>query len=290
MNILVTGANGQLGKSLAKIAPFYPDFNFTWTDVAELDITNNDAVHQIIQELKPHFLINCAAYTAVDKAEEEPDKALILNSKAPEFLTSAMEAIMGSMIHISTDYVFDGKGTIPYKEDHPCRPVSQYGRSKHLGEEKVLSKSKRSIVIRTAWLYSEFGHNFVKTMIKLGRERDKIRVVADQIGSPTWASDLANAILQMVRHPFPHTNSRIYHYANTGITTWHGLAKAVMELSSLDCEIEAITTKEYPTLAIRPTYSVLDTALIKDTFGLEIPQWEKSLAQCIGLIMQEDCA
>lgn len=285
--ILVTGAYGQLGRSLKNCKEEFPSFEFFWTDADTLDITSESTVNQIIRNLKPDYLLNCAGYTAVDKAESEPEQAYLLNGLAPGYLAKAMEKTGGTLVHISTDYVFDGLGIEPYRPDHPCQPASRYGITKLEGERNCLSFSGRSIVIRTSWLYSEFGQNFVKTMLRISAERETIRVVADQTGRPTYAGDMARALLYMLSHPAFPMAPRILHYANAGITTWHAFATEVINLAGRRCTVEAIPTSEYPTPAARPAYSVLDTALTEEVFGLQIPHWQSSLPDCIQTLLMQ---
>ncbi|MBE0642430.1 MAG: dTDP-4-dehydrorhamnose reductase [Bacteroidales bacterium] len=284
MKVLVTGAKGQLGQSMQKIAmQVLPSASFLWTDVDELDITSLTAVEGFIANHKPDYIINCAAYTAVDKAESEPDKALLINAEAPRLLASASHRHGARLIHVSTDYVFNGRSNTPYSENHPPDPQGMYGFTKLQGELLVAENAPQSLIIRTSWLYSEYGHNFVKTMLKLGSERHEIGVVSDQYGSPTYAGDLARAILEFIRQG-ADVPGGIYHYCNQGITTWHGLATRVMEMAGLHCRVNAITTAEYPTAAYRPGYSVLQTNRLQETLGITIPEWESSLQTCMNNI------
>lgn len=279
-NILVTGCRGQLGNEIQRLAGEYRDrFHFLFTDVAELDITDRKAVTDFIERHSVAIVINCAAFTAVDKAESEPERCDLLNRVAPGYLAEAVAAVGGTMVQISTDYVFDGNAHLPYREDDPTSPASVYGRTKLAGEEAVIRSCAGSMVVRTAWLYSTFGNNFVKTMIRLGRERDSLGVVADQIGTPTYARDLAAAILCAVdRGIVPG----VYHYTNEGVCSWYDFAQAIHRLAGVgNCRLRPLHTEEYPVPAPRPHYSVLDKTKIKETFGLEIPWWEDSLRDCI---------
>lgn len=288
MKILVTGSKGQLGKSIeARIASLNKDYEFLLTDIEELDICDPVAVDRTFEQFRPDFVINCAAYTAVDKAEEETEKAHMLNAVAPSNLAKSATKYSAKLIHTSTDYVFSGKAFRPYTEDSPTGPEGSYGRSKLLGEQAVLQENKEAIIIRTSWLYSEFGHNFVKTMLRLGNERDELNVVADQIGNPTWAGDLASAILQIIeKNDFP-AGTRIFHYSNEGIASWFDLARASMLMAGLDCKVNPIRTEDYPLPAPRPFFSAMEKHLIKNTFDIAIPYWRDSLEKCIRIIKQK---
>ena len=269
--ILITGANGQLGTELAKLLP-----EAVLTDVADLDITDFQAVQSFVQERQIKTIINAAAYTAVDKAEDEPSVAHKINVQGPENLAKTGCKI----IHISTDYVFDGTNHQPYRPEDKTNPVSVYGKTKAEGENAVLKNAPTAAIIRTAWLYSPYGNNFVKTMRRLGAERDTLNVVADQIGTPTYAADLAKAIKQILPQLNEQTKG-IYHFTNEGVCSWYDFAVEIMRLSKLSCKVLPITSAEYPTKAQRPFYSVLDKNKIKKTFHLEIPHWKESLEQCL---------
>jgi dTDP-4-dehydrorhamnose reductase len=277
-NILVTGANGQLGSELRKISPDVKTLAFQFTDIDSLDLTNDDALQRYFENHRFDCIINCAAYTAVDKAETEPEKAFLLNARVPQLLQQTALKYHSRLIHLSTDYVFDGNSCLPYKESHTPLPVSVYGHSKLAGEKEVL-KSKDNIVIRTSWLYSLQGMNFMKTMLKLGRERESINVVYDQIGTPTSATDLAYAIVKISQTILDTEMplGGIYHYSNEGVCSWYDFACEIMELAGLKCGIHAIPSDQYPSLVKRPPYSVLSKEKIKSTFGLNIPHWRKSL-------------
>lgn len=276
-NILVTGSNGQLGMSLRRLESNFPQYNFIFTDYQELDITSKDAVDDFFAHNQVAYIINCAAYTAVDKAESEPEKAELLNATAVKFLTDAARLHNASIIHISTDYVFDGKATKPIAESEPTSPIGVYGKTKLDGEKFVLAYHKGS-VIRTSWLYSEFGANFVKTMQRLGAERSELGVVCDQVGTPTYAGDLAEMIMLAVT---VGGNYGLYHFSNEGFCSWADFAVKIMSLSGLSCSVKHITTDMYPTPAKRPEYSILDKSKIKSAFGCEIPNWEVSLQKMI---------
>lgn len=279
--ILITGSNGQLGSEFQCIAGNYQNHKFTFTDIEELDITDNEAVHSFFQENSFDFCVNCAGYTAVDQAEDEPEKAFLLNADAVENLAKICESNHIRFIHISTDYVFDGKAKHPYKEDDPVEPQSVYGFSKLKGEKAVLKYSSQAIIIRTAWLCSQFGKNFAKTMLRLGAEKPELRVVDDQIGSPTFAFDLAKAILEMIQKPQQPESNEIFHYSSMGNISWFIFAKEIMAMAGLDCKIIPVKTSEYPTKAKRPAYSVLDKSKIIHNYGIEIPEWKFSLLKLI---------
>ena len=282
--VLVTGANGQLGNELRVIATAYPAFNFIFVGKDELAIDNEAAVQELFIKHPIDYCINCAAYTAVDKAEAEVEQAFLINATATGILAKACAQHNTQLVHISTDYVFDGTATMPIREDAATNPVSVYGRSKLAGEELAMQLAPATIIIRTAWVYSSFKNNFVKTMLRLMSEKESIHVVSDQFGCPTYATDLADAIMQIIASGKSKTNPGIYHYSNTGVTNWHAFAVAIKELSGKSCIVNPITTEQYPTAATRPAYSVLDTTKIKATFGLTIPAWEESLKKCLQLL------
>ena len=279
MNILITGCNGQLGNEIQKLEKVNPQHTFFNTDVAELDITNQLAIDQFIQENKIDGIINCAAYTAVDKAESNKLLCTALNAEAPAYLAMSIEKRGGWLVQVSTDYVFDGTKHTPYVEtDTPC-PDSVYGSTKLAGEIAVQKLCKKTMIIRTAWLYSTFGSNFVKTMIRLGKEKSELGVIFDQIGSPTYARDLAVAIMTAVNKGIiPGT----YHFSNEGVISWYDFTKAIHRIAGINgCHVKPLHTAEYSTPANRPHYSVLDKTKIKDTYGIEVPYWEESLQECI---------
>ncbi|MDR2683718.1 MAG: dTDP-4-dehydrorhamnose reductase [Dysgonamonadaceae bacterium] len=291
-NILITGAKGQLGSEIQQIAALYPGFHFIPTDVAELDLTDRAAIARYLAAHPIDYIVNCAAYTAVDKAETEAERCYTINCDAVSNLAEAA-ASRTKIIHISTDYVFDGQATVPYRETDPTHPQSVYGKSKRAGEEALLKACPESIVIRTAWLYSVYGNNFVKTMLRLARERSELKVVCDQQGAPTYAADLAQAILSVIVHAeqsglFP---AGIYHYSNEGVTTWFDFTKKILQLAGITtCTVHPIPASQYPAPAPRPGYSVLDKSKIKETFGIVVPDWEESLRRCIRLILAADSA
>lgn len=285
IKILVTGANGQLGKSVASLASIYPQFAFTFVNREQLSITNAAAVDQVFGDVRPNFVINAAAYTAVDKAETDVEGATAVNSTAPGMLAAASKKAGARFIHVSTDYVFSGTSETPYTEDHPTDPVNQYGRSKLAGELLVMKENASAIIIRTAWVYSEFGNNFVKTMMRLMKDRPQIGVVYDQVGAPTYAVDLAAAILDIIAKAAVNAETwvpGIYHYSNRGKISWYDFACAIKNRIGASSVVNAITTPEFPTPAKRPAFSLLDTQKIRDTFQLTIPQWEHSLDVCIS--------
>ena len=278
--ILVPGCHGQLGNEIQQLAPQYADTCcFHFTDKDELDITDRKAVYQFVEQHAISNVINCAAFTAVDKAEDNAELCDLLNHIAPGYLAEAVASVGGTMIQVSTDYVFDGTACRPYREDDDTCPNSVYGRTKLAGEESVIRQCAGSMVIRTAWLYSTYGNNFVKTMIRLGREREQLGVVFDQIGTPTYARDLARVILLAVdRGIVPG----VYHFSNEGVTSWYDFTKAIHRLAGIDsCQVSPIHTEDYPVAAPRPHYSVLDKSKIKRTYGIDIPWWEDSLKACI---------
>lgn len=284
MNILITGCNGQLGSELRLLEAALPDHVFFNTDVEELDITNQEKVDQYIEEHQIDGIVNCAAYTAVDKAESDKEACTSLNTVAPVFLATAIERRGGWMIHISTDYVFNGKTFRPYREDETPSPDSVYGSTKLASEFGVMKFCKRALVIRTGWLYSSFGKNFVKTMIRLGNEKSSLGVIFDQIGTPTYAHDLAETIISIIGQGI---KPGIYHYSNEGIASWYDFALATHRLAGIEgCYVKPLHTEEYPTPAHRPHYAVLDKTKIKRVYGLQIPHWEESLKQCIAILRQ----
>lgn len=278
--ILVTGCNGQLGNEIKFLAPRYEDeWCFHFTDVQELDITDRKAVYAYIEQNHISIVINCAAYTAVDKAETDVELCDLLNNIAPGYLAEAVASVGGTMIQVSTDYVFDGTACVPYKEEDATNPQTVYGRTKLAGEENVIRSCAGSMVIRTAWLYSTHGNNFVKTMIRLGNERDKLGVVFDQLGSPTYARDLARAILTAVEKGII---PGVYHFTNEGVCSWYDFTRAIHRMKGItDCNVSPIHTEDYPVPAKRPHFSVLDKTKFKHTYDVEIRWWEDALKECI---------
>ena len=279
--ILVTGANGQLGRELQAIAPAFPQFDFLFFDRAALSIADPDAINTFFTRERPAYCINCAAYTAVDKAESEKESAFLINADAVGYLASACRNTGARLIHISTDYVFDGLSETPLKEGDPTNPINTYGASKLEGERQALQHyPEGTLIIRTSWVYSEFGNNFVRTMIRLMKERPSINVVSDQVGSPTYAADLASAILHILTAP--SFVPGLYHYSNEGRISWYEFALAIRELIGSTCEVNPIPTAQYPTPAKRPRFSLLDKSLISAIYHLTIPEWQPSLVTCIG--------
>jgi len=282
-SILITGSNGQLGNEFRVLAGRYQQYNFIFTDVAELDITRIDDVKNFLSENPSDFIINCAAYTNVDKAESDHELAWQINVAGPKNLAEAATSVNALFVHVSSDYVFDGKGSIPYTEKDQVNPQGYYGITKLEGEKAVQNSDARALIIRTSWLYSSFNNNFVKTMRKYGAERGELRVVADQQGTPTYTADLAEAIMHII-NKFEGNCTEIYHYSNLGNTTWHGFATEIIKLSGIDCSVYPITTDEYPLPAPRPAYSILNKSKIQKDFDLQIPDWKDSLARCIKLL------
>jgi dTDP-4-dehydrorhamnose reductase len=279
MNILITGCNGQLGNEMQLLEKVNPQHTYFNTDVAELDITDETAINQFVSDNAIDGIVNCAAYTAVDKAEDNQELCRKLNTVAPGYLAAAIETRGGWMIQVSTDYVFDGTNHTPYTENDPTCPNSVYGATKLEGELAVQKACKKTMVIRTAWLYSTFGNNFVKTMIRLGKEKPELGVIFDQIGSPTYARDLAVAIFAAISQGIV---PGIYHFSNEGVISWYDFTKAIHRIAGITtCHVRPLHTAEYPTPAHRPHYSVLDKTKIKQTYGIEIPYWEESLKECI---------
>lgn len=286
MNILITGCNGQLGNEMQLLEEKYPQHRFYNTDVNELDITNQLAVADFINRNAIDGIVNCAAYTAVDKAESDQKLCTALNTEAPAYLAMEIEKRGGWLIQISTDYVFNGKSFVPYTEtDTPC-PDSVYGSTKLAGELGVSKFCKRTMIIRTAWLYSTFGNNFVKTMLRLGREKEQLGVVFDQIGTPTYARDLAVAIMAVIEQGI---KPGVYNFSNEGVCSWYDFTKAIHRIAGIStCKVRPLHTAEYPTPAVRPHYSVLDKTKIKNEYGLDIPYWEESLADCIEKLLNNN--
>jgi dTDP-4-dehydrorhamnose reductase len=288
-NILVTGSNGQLGSELQVLAPLHPQYHFIFVNRHTLPIDDLAAVSEFFAEHAIAICINCAAYTAVDKAETEQDAANLSNGIAVGHLASLCAANGAVFIHISTDYVFDGNGTSPYLPTHPVNPVNAYGASKLMGETLALQNNADSIIIRTSWVYSSYGNNFVKTMLRLMKDRPALNVVEDQQGCPTYAADLAAAILQMAFHPnlkniITAQKPAIYHYSNKEATNWYLFAKAIGALSQSTCQVNPIPSAQYPTPAKRPAYAVMDTSRIEKDFGVQIPLWKDSLQKCMQLL------
>ena len=284
MNILVTGSNGQLGSEIKDLVANYTNFSFFFRDLPELNICNGNQLDTFFTENKIHTVINCAAYTAVDKAEEDELIAKKVNATGVLNLVNALEKVDGKLIHISTDYVFDGNSFIPYQELDEVVPIGVYGNTKRSGELAVINSDIDAIVIRTSWLYSAYGNNFVKTMLRLGNERDELGVIFDQVGTPTNASDLAKSCLDILvfsKEANINSKGNLYHFSNEGVASWYDFSIAIMALGKVDCHVKPIETKDYPTPAKRPHFSVLNKSKIKNDFEIDIPYWRDSLAKCI---------
>ena len=288
LKVVITGGDGQLGQSLMALKPNFPKLELIARDIHDADITNRKSLSKTILLLNPDFIVNCAAFTAVDKAENNEESALLVNRNGPENLAFVCKDLNIPLIHISTDYVFSGDAKTPYKVTDPTGPVTAYGRSKLAGEEAIFKSGVKGLIIRTSWLYSEFGHNFVKSIIKLGLEKEEISVVNDQLGSPTYAGDLANTILQIIikisSDQALSDNASIYHFSNSGSCTWYDLAIAIMEISKTNCKVNPVSTAQFQRAAKRPAYSVMDISKIENDFKLKVPVWRNSLITCLGKI------
>ncbi len=285
--ILVTGCNGQLGKELQAIADQYPQFHFVFASRENLKLHHFGLVENFFIGTQPQYCINCAAYTAVDKAEGEKDLAMLVNGEAVGHLAAICKKYNTKLIHISTDYVFNGESETPYKEDDATNPINTYGASKLLGEQLCTKENEESIIIRASWVYSSFGNNFVKTMMRLMSERNEINVVNDQVGSPTYAVDLAQVILTIINNDqlsIISWHSGIYHYSNEGKISWYEFAIAIKEMINSTCKVNPIETVNYPTAAKRPHYSLLNKDKIKIIFQIQIPDWKERLKKCVELI------
>jgi dTDP-4-dehydrorhamnose reductase len=290
--ILVTGSSGQLGQSLKGIAKNYPELMFTFATRTDLDLSSEQSIDDYFEQHHVDLIINCAAYTAVDKAESEPTLADQINHLAVKQLAEIAKHQNTKLIHISTDYVFNGQQYRPYIESDDVAPQSVYGESKLKSEQALLDAlPNNGLIIRTSWVYSAYGNNFVKTMLGLGQERDSLNVIFDQVGTPTYAGDLAEAIMSIVGSETfnqQQVTSEIYHYSNEGVCSWYDFAKTIFELSNIDCDVSPIETKDYPTPATRPHYSLLNKAKIKQQFAMTIPYWKDSLQACISQLAQQE--
>ena len=284
-NILVTGANGQLGQEFQQLEKNFPSLNFLVVSKNELSIADENAVDAFFKNNQIDICINCAAYTAVDKAETDKETAIAVNAIAVGYLAKACKNLNAKFIHISTDYVFDGKGGKSFTENDQTNPVNFYGQTKLSGELNALKENEETIIIRTAWVYSSFGNNFVKTMIRLMNERESIGVINDQYGCPTFAADLAQAIMQIIVGN--NFIAGIYHYSNKGKISWYDFAKEISQQINSHCVVNEITTSQFPTPASRPSYSVLDTSKIAETFNITIPEWKESLQKCLALLKSQ---
>lgn len=285
--ILVTGANGQLGSEMRRLGELSSN-NYIFTDIEELDVTDAEAVRNFVVENGVEVVVNCVAYTNVDKAESDEESAYKVNATAVENIANAVKEVDGTLFHISTDYVFGTDGNTPRTEDMPLAPLGAYGRTKLAGEEAVKQVGCKAIVIRTAWLYSEFGHNFVKTMLRLTAEKESIKVVFDQVGSPTYAGDLALTIFSIIEGDIYNGNEGVYHFSDEGVCSWYDFAVEIARLAGhKNCRIEPCHSNEFPSPVTRPPYSVLDKSKIKGTFGVDIPHWRESLIYCLKRIYAE---
>jgi dTDP-4-dehydrorhamnose reductase len=280
--ILITGSKGQLGSEMQQAAVRYPQFNYIYTDVDELDICDKIALNGFVKANLVNFIVNCAAYTAVDKAEDDVELCYKINSDAVRNIGEVATLNGIKVVHVSTDYVFDGTNHIPYIENQEVSPATVYGKSKLAGEEALMESCKESVIIRTSWLYSSFGNNFVKTMMKLGTERESLNVIFDQIGSPTYAADLAEAIMKVVSSD--DFVPGIYHFSDEGVCSWYDFTKTIHKIAGISCNVQPIESKDFPVRTPRPHYSVLNKAKIKSTYGITIPHWEESLEKCIKIL------
>ena len=284
--ILITGANGQLGNEMRRLGDVSPN-TYIYTDVAELDITNGDAVAQFVKDNSVDIIVNCAAYTNVDKAETDEATAELINATAVANLAKAIKDVDGTLFHVSTDYVFGDEGNTPRTEDMPLNPLGVYGRTKLRGELAIAEIGCKAVIIRTAWLYSEFGNNFLKTMLRLTSERKQLNVVFDQVGTPTYAGDLALAIFSIIEADVYAGNEGVYHFSNEGVCSWYDFATEIaMAAGNTDCKVQPCHSDEFPSPVKRPSFSVLDKTKIKRTFGIEIPHWRDSMLYCIKRLKQ----
>jgi dTDP-4-dehydrorhamnose reductase len=281
MEIVVFGARGQLGRSFMDISYNYPKHHFLFTDVENVDITKYEQVANFVGKNYPHVIINCAAYTAVDKAQSDPKGAMALNIHAVANLTKVAAENNIFLVHLSTDYIYDGRQNRPYRETDNVHPLSVYGRTKWKGEMDVMRSLCRAVIIRTSWLYSEYGTNFVKTILNLSEEKEQLNVVADQFGTPTYARDLAEAIMKIISQKEKIEKTEVFHYSNEGTATWYDFAVETLRLSKRRCKVLPVSSSQYSTSAKRPQFAVLNKQKIKETFDLEIPYWRDSLMQCI---------
>ena len=290
MRILVTGANGQLGSEMRKLGAVSPN-EYIFTDVQELDITNKEAVMSFVEQNGVNIIVNCAAYTNVDKAEDDEAIAELINATAVGNLAEAAKAVDGTLFHVSTDYVFGADGNTPRSEDMPTNPLGVYGKTKLNGEQAIAAVGAKAIIIRTAWLYSEFGNNFLKTMLRLTAEKESLNVVFDQVGTPTYAGDLALVIFSIIEGNLYAGNEGVYHFSNEGVCSWYDFANEIaIAAGNINCNIQPCHSSEFPSKVTRPPYSVLDKTKIKQTFGVDIPHWRDSMLYCLerlGAVKQE---
>lgn len=283
--VVVSGKNGQLGNELQDASVLFPQFNYRFFARDELDIGNTNAIEKIFKKYKPAYFINTAAYTAVDKAETEQEAAYLINAEATGNIAKVCNQYNTRLVHVSTDYVFDGSGKEPYREDDATNPVNYYGFSKWMGEQLAFENNPHTIIIRTSWVYSAYGHNFVKTMLRLMKERKELNVVNDQIGSPTYAKDIAEAILEILVNcqlPIADFTPGIYHFSNEGVISWYDFAVAMKEIKKFGCVINPIPTSQYPTPARRPANSAMNKEKICKTFGIILKDWKQSLEECLS--------
>lgn len=288
--VLVTGATGQLGRSFQDVAAQYPNISFSFVDRTKLDLSVPGQAAQYLQQHRYDYIVNCAAHTAVDKAEQERELAEQVNHLAVAELAQAAKEQGVYLIHVSTDYVFDGCHHKPYTEEHPTAPVNNYGQTKLNGERAIQFSGVNASIVRTSWVYSQHGNNFVKTMLRLGRDRDALNVIDDQVGSPTYAGDLASAIMALIdqQQNNPVTGCSLYHYSNEGVCSWYDFAKAIFDLAGIQCSVTPIETKDYPTPATRPHYSLLSKQKFKHNTGLSVPYWRDSLGACLQKIKDDE--
>lgn len=285
--ILVTGANGQLGSEMRRLGEISPN-EYIFTDVAELDITDKDAVIAFTQQNNINVIVNCAAYTNVDKAEDDEATAELINATAVRNLAEAAKGVDATLFHVSTDYVFGSEGNTPRTEDMPLNPLGAYGRTKLHGEQAIAEVGAKAIIIRTAWLYSEYGNNFLKTMLRLTKEKETLSVVFDQVGTPTYAGDLAMTIFSIIEGDYYNGNEGVYHFSNEGVCSWYDFAQEISTAMGHKCQISPCHSNEFPSKVTRPPYSVLDKTKIKRTFGVDIPHWRESMIYCLKrLVMQQ---
>lgn len=285
--ILVTGANGQLGSEMRRLGEISPN-EYIFTDVAELDITDKDAVIAFTQQNNISVIVNCAAYTNVDKAEDDEATAELINATAVRNLAEAAKSVDATLFHVSTDYVFGSEGNTPRTEDMPLNPLGAYGRTKLHGEQAIAEVGAKAIIIRTAWLYSEYGNNFLKTMLRLTKEKETLNVVFDQVGTPTYAGDLAMTIFSIIEGDYYNGNEGVYHFSNEGVCSWYDFAQEISTAMGHKCQINPCHSNEFPSKVTRPPYSVLDKTKIKRTFGVDIPHWRESMIYCLKrLVMQQ---
>jgi dTDP-4-dehydrorhamnose reductase len=282
--VIVFGGNSQLAQCIKNLEDRFPKINMVFLSSKEADVSKLQVIESVFQKYKPHVIINCAAYTAVDLAESEVESATVINAKSPGYISAICNKYNTLLIHISTDFVFEGNKAFPLKESDDTVPLSIYGKTKLDGEKEIIKNMDQYIILRTSWLYSEYGHNFAKTMLRLGNEKDSLGVVADQIGTPTYAMDLAETILKII--DLNSSDYGVYHYSNEGVSSWYDFAHAIFKFAGLNVQLSPLSTAQFPTKAIRPAFSVMDKSKIKETFKFEIPHWQDSLESCLELITE----